>query len=117
MVSIYQNSTFTFLLPYFLLRKKGKFDGKTYYKVYPSDAIPPRLCRVIKAHKPGKTYPMRTILSAIELAPYGTSKYLVEIIQTSLSKNKHRVIDSYAFVEEAKTWEIYQDEVLSVPKN
>ena len=60
---------------------------------------------------------MRTILSAIELAPYGTSKYLVEIIQTSLSKNKHRVIDSYAFVEEAKTWEIYQDEVLSVPKN
>ena len=60
---------------------------------------------------------MRTILSVIELVSYGTFKYLVEIIQTTLSKNKHRVIDSYAFVEEAKTWEIYQDDALSVPKN
>ena len=93
------------------LRKEGKFDNKTYYKVNPSDAIPARLYGVIKAHKSEKNYPMRTILSTIGTVPYGTSKYLVEIIQPTLSKKKHRVINSYTFVEEAKTWEIYQDEV------
>ena len=36
------------------LRKEGMFDNKAYYNVYPSDAIPPRLYRVIKAHKPEK---------------------------------------------------------------
>ena len=44
------------------LRKEGKFDNKTYYKVYPSDAIPPRLYGDLKAHKPEKNYPMRTIV-------------------------------------------------------
>ena len=69
------------------LRKEGKFDNKTYYKVYPSDAIPPRLYGVVKAHKPEKNYPMRTIVSTIGTVPYGTSKYLVEIIQLILNKN------------------------------
>ena len=54
---------------------------------------------------------MRTILSTIGTVPYGTSEYLVEIIQPTLNKSKHRVINSYTFVQEAKTWEIYQDEV------
>ena len=93
------------------LRKDGKFDNKTCYKVYRSDAIPPRLYGVVKAHKPGKNYPMRTIVSTIGTVPYGTSKYLVEIIQPTLNKNIKRVIKSYTFVKEAKTWEIHQDEV------
>ena len=37
------------------LRKEGKFDNKTYYKVYPSDEIPSRLYVVVKAHKSKKT--------------------------------------------------------------
>ena len=93
------------------LRKEGNFDNKTYCKVYPSDAVPPRLYGVIKAHRPKKNYPMRTIVSTIGTVPYGTSKYLVEIIQPTLNKNMHRVINSYTFVPEAKAWEIYQDEV------
>ena len=36
------------------LRKENKFDNKTYFKLCPSDAIPPRLYGVIKAHKPKK---------------------------------------------------------------
>ena len=39
------------------LRKEGKFDNKTYYKVYPSDAIPPRLYGVVKAYKLEKKLP------------------------------------------------------------
>ena len=56
---------------------------------------------------------MRTIVLAIGTVSYGTSKYLVEITQTTLNKNKHCVINSYTFVQEAKTWdwEIYQEEV------
>ena len=50
-------------------------------------------------------------MSTIRTVPYGTSKYLVEIIQPTLNKNIHRVINSYAFVQEAKTWEIYEDKV------
>ena len=54
---------------------------------------------------------MRTIVSCIETAPYGTSKHLMEIIHLTLHKNKHRVINSYTFVQEAKTWKIHQDEM------
>ena len=73
-----------------------------HYKVYPSDAIPPQLYGVVKAHKPEKNYPMRAIVSTIETVPYGTSKYLVEIIQPTLNKNIHRVTDSCPFVQEPK---------------
>ena len=79
--------------------------------MYPSDAIPPRLYGVIKAHKPGKNYPMRTIVATMGTAPYGTSKYLVDIIQLTLNKNKHRVINSSSFVDEAATWETTQEEI------
>ena len=54
---------------------------------------------------------MRTKVSTIGAVPYGTSEYLVEIIQPTLNKSKYRVINSHTFVQEAKTWEIYQDEV------
>ena len=50
-----------------------------------------------------KNYPMTTIVSTIGIVSYGTSKYLVEIIQPTLNKNIHRVINSYTFVQEAKT--------------
>ena len=93
------------------LKKENKFDNKTYFKLYPSDAIPPRLYGVIKAHKPEKNYLMRTIVSTIGTAPYGTSKYLVDIIQPTLNKNKHRVINPSSFVNEAATWETTQNEI------
>ena len=54
---------------------------------------------------------MRTIVSTIGTVPYGTSKYLVEIIQPILNKNINRLINSYLFVKEAKTWELHQDKV------
>ena len=54
---------------------------------------------------------MRTIVSTIATVPYGTYKYLVEIIQPTLNKNINRVINLYTLVKEAKTWEIYQDKV------
>ena len=50
-------------------------------------------------------------MSTIRTVPYGTSKYLVEIIQPTLNKKIHRVINSYTFVKEAETWERYQDKV------
>ena len=79
--------------------------------MYLSDAIPPRLYEVIKAHKPEENYPMRAIVSTIGTAPYGTSKYLVDIIQPILNKNKHRVINSSSFVNEAATWETTQEKI------
>ena len=54
---------------------------------------------------------MRTIVSTIRTAPYGTSKHLVEIIQPTLNKNKYRVMKSSSFVNEAATWEITQEEI------
>ena len=93
------------------MRKENKFDNKTYFKLYPSDAIPPRLYRVIKAHKPEKDYPMRTRVSTTGTAPYGTSKYLVGIIQPTLNKNKHHIINSSSFVNEATPWETTQEEI------
>ena len=54
---------------------------------------------------------MRTVVSTIGKVPYGLSGYLVEKIQPTLNKIKHHVINSHTFVQETKTWKIYQDEV------
>ena len=79
--------------------------------MYPSDAIAPRQEGVIKVHRQEKNYPMRTIVSTIGTAPYGTWKYLVEIIQPILSKNKHCVMNSSSFVNEIATWETTQRKI------
>ena len=58
-----------------------------------------------------KNYSMRTVVSTTGTAPYGTSKYLVDIVQPTLNKNKHHVINSSSFVNEAATWETTQEEI------
>ena len=58
------------------LHKQQKFETRTYFQLYPSDPIPPRLYGVIKAHKPEKCYPMRAIVSAIGTLTYGIFQYL-----------------------------------------
>ena len=93
------------------LRKCKKINDKTFYQIYPSDAVPPRLYGCVKAHKPEKAYPMRTIVSTIGTAFYGTSKYLVDIIQPTLDRNEIRVKNSASFIDEAKTWNIDPDEI------
>ena len=85
------------------LRKiKGKFTEKEYKGIYPSNAVPPRLYGVIKAHKPEKNYSMRLIVSTIGTATYETSKFLVNLIQPTLNKNKVRLKNSTSFKEEAE---------------
>ena len=65
-------------------RKGKKFTNKTYFELYPSD---PRLYGTIKAHKRDKNFAMRVTVSIIGRPPYGISKYLVDIIQPTLTKN------------------------------
>ena len=93
------------------LRKENKFTNKTYFELYPSDLIPPRLYGTIKAHKPEKNFPMRVIVSAIGTPPYGISKYLVDIIQPTLKKNHRKVKNSRSFVSQAQTWKTEPDEM------
>ena len=66
---------------------------------------------MLKAHKPQKNFPMRPVVSTIGSPAYGTSKYLVKIIQPTLNKNIIRVRNSSSFVEEAKTWDISSNEM------
>ncbi|XP_047137571.2 uncharacterized protein LOC124814063 [Hydra vulgaris] len=63
------------------LRKEGKLDTTTYFKMYPSDCVPPRIYGMVKAHKPKKDYPMRPVVSTINTPPYGTSEYLIHEVQ------------------------------------
>ena len=44
------------------LNKKKRFTKREYERIYPSDPIVPRMYGTIKAHKPEKDYPMRTIV-------------------------------------------------------
>ena len=80
------------------LRKEKKFTDKEYFKTYPSDPIPPRLCGTVKARKPEKNYPMRTVVSTIRTPPYGISKYLVKIIQPTLNNSQQKIKNSVEFV-------------------
>ena len=93
------------------LRKEEKIDTQTFYAMYPSDAVPPRLYGLIKAHKPSKNFPMRCVVSTIGTPYYGTSSYLVKLIQTTLNKSDIRVTNSASFVDEAKDWTIDADEL------
>ena len=93
------------------LKKEKKIDVRTFHRLYPSDAVPPRLYGLLKAHKPEKNYPMRTVVSTIGTVSHGTSAFLVDLIQPTLDKNEIRIKNSSSFVEEAKTWDISQNEV------
>ena len=85
------------------LRKEGKLDNKTFYDIYPSDPIAPRMYGMIKAHKKSKDYPMRVVVSTVGTPSYGASKLLVNLIQPLLNKNEVRIKNSSSFVNEAKT--------------
>ena len=54
---------------------------------------------------------MRAVVSTIGSPAYGTLKYLAKIIQRTLNKNKHRVLNSSSFVEKAKEWNISSSEI------
>ena len=93
------------------LKKEGKIEKKQFHSMYPSDATPPRLYGFVKAHKPSKDYPMRPVVSTVGSAFYGSSKYLVDLLQPTLNKNLTRVKNSSTFAKEAKDWEIAKDEI------
>ena len=93
------------------LRKLGRFTDKEYEEMYPSDAIPPRMYGLIKAHKSEKDFPMRLVVSTIGTPNYGLSKYLVHITQSTLSKHETRIKNLQSFVAEAKTWTTMENEV------
>ena len=93
------------------LLKDEKIDKLMFYKLYPSDAIPPRLYGFVKAHKPTKQYPMRPVVSTVGTAFYGSSKFLVDLLQPTLNRNLTRVKNSSTFAEEARSWDISANEV------
>ena len=93
------------------LKKDGKIDVKTFREIYPSDAVPPRLYGLVKAHKPEKDYPMRTVVSTIGTPFHGSSAFLVRLIQPTLNKNPTRIINSTVFVKQAQQWNIEPEEV------
>ena len=92
------------------LKKDGKNDINLFREMYPSDAVPPRMYGLVKAHKPSKGYPMRTVVSTLGTPFYGTSAYLVRRIQPTLNKNPIRITNSAVFVSQAKDWDIDPDE-------
>ena len=93
------------------LRKEKKFTAKEYFEIYLSDPIPPRLYGAVKNDKPEKNYPTRTVVSTVGTPPYGTSKYLVKIIQPTLNKSQHEIKNSAEFVKEAERWKISPTEI------
>ena len=93
------------------IKKEINIPTDLYYKLYPSDAIPPRAYGQCKAHKPSKEYPFRVLVTTIGTAPYKISEYLVNIIQPTLRKSNIMIKNSKQFIQEAKTWNVDPNEV------
>ena len=93
------------------LRKEGKFDNSLYFQIYPSDASPPRMYGMVKAHKPEKNFPMRTVVSTVGTVSHGIAEHLVQLIQPTLDKNQTRLKNSTTFVSEAREWDIETNEI------
>jgi len=77
----------------------------------PSDAVPPQMYSLIKAHKPNKQYPMRPVVSTLNTAFHGTSSHLVSILNPILSKNDICVKNSTSFTSEARSWSVSPEEI------
>ena len=54
---------------------------------------------------------MRPVVSTVGTAFYGSSKFLVDLLQPTLNKNLARVKNSSNFAEEAQDWNISANEV------
>ena len=54
---------------------------------------------------------MKAVVSTIGSPPCDTWKYLVKILQPTLNKNKHRVLNSSSFVEEAEEWNKFSNDI------
>ena len=54
---------------------------------------------------------MRTIVSTLQTASYGTSNYLAEFIEPILNKNKHPGKKPSSFENKAATWETTQEHI------
>ena len=54
---------------------------------------------------------MRTIVSTFGTASYGITKYPTNIIQRILNKNKNKIKNSLIFINQAKEWTIYPNEI------
>ena len=93
------------------LKKDDKISKFTFYEMYPSDAIPPCMYGMIKAHKPNKQYPMRPVVSTVGTAFHGTSRHLVKLIQPVLAKSEHYLKNSSSFVTKASAWTVSVDEI------
>ena len=93
------------------LRKEKKFTNKTYFELYLSDYISPRLYGTLKPHKAEKTFPMRVIVSTIGTPSYEISKYLVDIIQPIVKKNQHKLKNSRLFISQSQTRKIESEEI------
>ena len=94
-----------------VLKKGEKIDKIMFCNMNPSYTTPPRLHRFVKAHKPDKHFPMRPVVSTVGTAFYGSSKFLVDLLQPTLNKNLTRVKNSSTFAEEARDWNISANEV------
>ena len=54
---------------------------------------------------------MWAIVLTIGTPPYDISKYLVELIQPTLNKSKHKITNLSSFEDEAKNWFVKRNEV------
>ena len=92
------------------LKKKGKIDDPTYYKLRSTDAIPPAIRGSIKHHKAG--LPLRPIVSCIGFALYNTIKFLTDILTPIQNLNGYSVSNSMDFTKQVANQEIADDEVM-----
>ena len=78
-------------------RKQQKFEITTYFQLYPSHSIAPRLYEVIKSHTLEKCYLMGAILSTTDTPTYGNIQYLAELIQSTVNKSEYKTTNLSSF--------------------
>ena len=94
----------------FDLLKRDRITKQQYYFLPSSDSCAPRLYALPKVHK--KDFPMRPIVSFINLPLYNLSKYLSKLLSPLVGKTKFTVKNSYQFADLLKDVNVESNECM-----
>ena len=92
------------------LKREGKLDSSTYFKLYPTSETVPKFYGLPKIHK--EDCPLRPIVSSIGSITYATAKFLASILSPLVGHTEHFVKDSSHFVETLKDVTVEPNETL-----
>ena len=91
-------------------KAEGRIDDKTYRRLYPTGAVPPKYYGLPKVHKSGM--PLRPIISSIGSVTQSIANELARIIKPLVGGSSHHVINNKDFIQSIEGIQLKPEECM-----